>query len=75
MENAHEMMKKIAMMMVGCLLWGTSLFAARQNEGVVKGSVVDAAGAPLPYATVYLTHADSTVVTGSAADDAGAFAL
>ena len=71
----HEMVKKIIMLMVGCLLFGASLFAARQNEGVVKGSVVDAAGAPLPYATVYLTRADSTVVTGSAADDAGAFAL
>ena len=68
-------MKKITMMMLGCLLACASLFAARQREGVVKGLVTDKSGTPLPYATVFLTRADSAIVVGSAADEAGAFAL
>ena len=68
-------MKRLVYIVLGCLLSLTPLLAARQTEGTIKGSVTDAAGVPLEFATVYLTGADGTIVTGSSSDEAGQFTL
>lgn len=47
---------------------------AQQNAANIKGSVVDAAdNSPLPFATVAVLKADSSVVTGAVTDEAGRF--
>ena len=68
-------MKRLVYIVLGCLLSLTPLLAARQTEGTIKGLVKDAAGAPLEFATVYLTGTDGTIVTGSSSDEAGQFTL
>ena len=70
-----EKMKRLVYIVLGCLLSCASLFAARQPEGIVKGSVTDASGAPLEFATVYLVGADGAVVAGVSSDEAGQFSL
>ena len=68
-------MKRLVYIILGCLLSCASLLAARQPEGLIKGSVVDASGAPLEFATVYLTGSDGAVVTGTSSDEAGQFSI
>ena len=52
-----------------------SAFAARQNETVLRGTALEAGGAPAGFATVYLTNAEGTVVIGTSADADGRFEL
>ena len=48
-------MKRLVYIILGCFLSCASLLAARQPEGLIKGSVVDASGAPLEFAPYRLT--------------------
>lgn len=63
------------LIILSCIISITPLFAARQTEGIVCGSVQDASGAPLGFATVYISKADNTIVTGAASDQNGHFKL
>ena len=67
-------MKKFIVALVELSLCVT-LFAAKQVEGVVKGSVKDSAGAPLGFVTVYLSDSAGSIVTGDTADADGTFSL
>lgn len=68
-------MKKLLNIVLGCLIGCTSVFAARQTEGIIKGSVVDASGSPLGFATVYLTAADGTIAAGTNSDEEGLYEI
>ena len=50
-------------------------FAARQVMTEVRGTVVDAANAPVGFATAYLTNNEGSVVCGTSADADGRFEL
>lgn len=52
---------------IRALLLSVFLFAGRQDEGVVKGTVEDSAGTPLGFATVFITGAGDAIVAGDAA--------
>ena len=65
---------RLILVFLGCLISAASLFAARQNEAILKGSVQDPAGEPLGFATVYLS-ANGSIVTGTAIDETGLFTL
>ena len=67
-------MKRLVLLL-GILLSCSAAFAARQAEGTVKGICRDTDGSPVGFATVYLMTTDSTVVTGTAAEADGRFAL
>ena len=49
---------KIALLMVSMLVSGTASFAARQGETTLRGTVIDATGAPAGFATAYLSLAE-----------------
>ena len=66
---------KIALLMLCTLSFSTGAFAARQGETTLRGTLVDTAGEPAGFATVYLSAADGTVVTGNTADENGRFEL
>ena len=66
---------KIALLMVSMLVSGTASFAARQGETTLRGTVIDATGAPAGFATAYLSLADGSVVVGDTADENGRFEL
>ena len=68
-------MKRIIAVLACLISLTINTFAARQNETALRGSVVDAAGAPVGFATVYVTNAGGAVVTGTAADENGRFEL
>ncbi|MBQ6074496.1 MAG: TonB-dependent receptor [Bacteroidales bacterium] len=68
-------MKRLICVILGCLVGCASLFAARQTESIIRGQVQDPSGAPLEFATAYLTGTDGTIVTGSSTDAAGMFSL
>src|ERR1044072_8537640 len=51
-------------------------FCAHSLNAQLTGAVVDSTGASIPFCTVMLVKSsDSTVVTGTAANDQGAFTL
>jgi hypothetical protein len=50
-------------------------FAARQSMTELRGTVVDAAGAPVEFATAFLTNTEGAVVNGGTADVDGRFTL
>ena len=50
-------------------------FAGRQDATLLRGSVVDAAGEPVGFATAYLSRADGSVVIGATAGEDGRFSL
>ena len=50
-------------------------FAARQTMGELSGTVMDAAGAPVEFATAFLTNTEGAVVNGGTADADGRFTL
>lgn len=68
-------MKKIATLFafIFCLI--INAFAARQETTELRGSVVDASGAPVGFATAFLTDTQGAVVCGTTADEDGRFAL
>ena len=68
-------MKRVFVSIIVLFFCVANLSAARQGEGVVSGSVKDSNGEPLGFATVYLTGAGGSIVTGEATDDAGRFSL
>ena len=49
--------------------------AGRQDAVTLRGSVVDAAGAPVGFATTYLSRSDGSVVIGTTAGEDGRFSL
>ncbi|KAB7727038.1 TonB-dependent receptor [Rudanella paleaurantiibacter] len=60
------------LLLVGCL--GSSVFA--QTPVSVRGTLVDEQNAPVPFTTVALHRsADSTLVAGATANEAGTFAI
>ena len=68
-------MKKIITLfaLTFCLI--INAFAARQTMTEVRGSVVDATGAPVGFATAFLTDTEGAIVVGTTADEEGRFAL
>ncbi len=66
---------KIALLLLCTLTFSTGAFAARQGETLLRGSIVDATGEPAGFATVFLSAADGTIVTGNTADENGRFEL
>lgn len=68
-------MKKIFFSLVGSIAFCASLFAARQNTVILRGSVRDEAGEPAAYATAFITKADGSIAAGVSADEQGAFEL
>ena len=68
-------MKKIVTLfaLTFCLI--INAFAARQTMTEVRGSVVDAAGAPVGFATAFLTDTEGAIVVGTTTDEEGRFAL
>ncbi|MBR0052904.1 MAG: outer membrane beta-barrel protein [Bacteroidales bacterium] len=68
-------MKRIITFLVCAICLTINAFAARQAVTELTGAVVDATGAPLGFATVYLTNPDGAVVCGTSADADGRFEL
>ncbi|MCR5352220.1 MAG: outer membrane beta-barrel protein [Bacteroidales bacterium] len=71
-------MKKLAqitLLLLFTLSFGTSAFAARQNETLLRGSLVDTAGEPAGFATAYLSDVNGALVCGDTADEGGHFEL
>ena len=52
-----------------------NVFAARQNETVVRGSAIEESGAPAGFATAFLTNAEGVLVVGTTAGEDGRFEL
>ncbi len=68
-------MKKFLILIVSAICLTVNAFAARQATTELSGSVIDAAGAPVGFATVYLTNSEGAVVVGAAAGEDGRFTL
>ena len=68
-------MKKIITFIACAICLTVNAFAARQVVTEVRGTVADATGAPLGFATAYLTNNDGSVVCGASADADGRFEL
>ena len=49
--------------------------AARQGETILRGTIIDSAGAPVGFATAYLSREDGSLVTGVTAGEDGRFEL
>ena len=56
-----------------CLI--INAFAARQAMTELSGTVIDASGAPVEFATAFLTNTEGAVVCGTTADADGRFVL
>ena len=56
-----------------CLI--INAFAARQAMTELSGTVIDASGAPVEFATAFLTNTEGAVVCGTTADTDGRFVL
>ncbi len=68
-------MKKFLILIVSAICLTVNAFAARQATTELSGSVIDATGAPVGFATVYLTNSEGAVVVGVAAGEDGRFTL
>lgn len=68
-------MKKIFAFFVSTIFLSINAFAARQATTELRGSVMDAAGAPVGFATLYITNSEGTVVSGVTAGEDGRFTL
>ena len=68
-------MKQFLTFLACAICLTVNAFAARQATTELRGSVVDAAGAPVGFATVYLTGAEGAVVSGVTAGEDGRFTL
>ena len=67
--------KKLAFFLLCAILFPYSAFAGRQNETVLRGTVIDMAGDPAGFATAYLSNGDGAIVCGGTADGDGRFEL
>ena len=68
-------MKKIITLFAFAFCLIINAFAARQSMTGVRGTVVDATGAPVGFATAFLTNTEGSVISGTTADDNGHFEL
>ena len=68
-------MKKIIALFAFAFYLIINAFAARQSMTGVRGTVVDATGAPVGFATAFLTNTEGSVISGTTADDNGHFEL
>ena len=68
-------MKKIITLFAFAFCLIINAFAAPQNTTEVRGTVVDAAGAPVGFATAFLTNTEGSVICGTTADEYGHFEL
>ena len=68
-------MKKIIALFACSFSLIFNAFAARQTMTELSGTVVDAIGAPVGFATAYLTDTEGAVVCGTTADTDGRFVL
>ena len=72
--NTQNMKKIVALFACTfCLI--INAFAARQAMTELRGTVVDAVGAPLGFATAFLTNTEGSIVCGVTADTDGHFTL
>ena len=67
--------KRLALFLLCAILFPIGAFAGRQNETILRGTVLDTAGEPAGFATAYLTNADGAIVSGVTADGDGRFEL
>ena len=68
-------MKRTLASILGCLLLSVSLFAAKQPQLNITGSVIDQSGSPMGFATVYLSSSEGKVIAGTATEEDGHFTL
>ena len=68
-------MKRIVALYVCAICMIFNAFAARQAMTELRGTVVDAAGGPVGFATAFLTNTEGAVVNGGMADADGQFTL
>ncbi|MBQ6579184.1 MAG: carboxypeptidase-like regulatory domain-containing protein, partial [Bacteroidales bacterium] len=68
-------MKRTLASILGCLLLSVSLFAAKQPQLNITGSVIDQSGSPMGFATVYLSSSEGKVIAGTATEEDGRFTL
>ena len=66
---------KIALLMLCTLTFSIGAFAARQGETTLRGTIVDTAGEPAGFATVFLSGANGAIICGNTADAEGNFEL
>jgi len=67
--------KKLALFLLCAILFPIGAFSGRQNETILRGTVLDTAGEPAGFATAYLTNGEGAIVCGSTADGEGRFEL
>ena len=68
-------MKRTFTLILCAICLTINAFAARQAMTELRGTVVDAAGAPVGFATAFLTNAEGAVVSGSTAGEDGRFTI
>ena len=68
-------MKGTLASILGCLLLSVSLFAAKQPQLNITGSVIDQSGSPMGFATVYLSSSEGKVIAGTATEEDGRYTL
>ena len=68
-------MKKFLTLCACAIYLSINAFAARQATTELRGSVIDAAGAPVGFATIYITNSEGVAVSGTAAGEDGRFTL
>ncbi len=68
-------MKRFLAFIACAICLTVNAFAARQSVTELRGTVVDATGAPAGFATAYLSNTDGAVVCGTSADAEGRFSL
>ena len=66
---------KLALTVLCTFSFFPQALAGRQDVTVLRGSVIDADGAPAGFATAFLSRADGTVVSGATAGEDGRFEL
>ncbi len=75
MNYYTENMKRLLTLLACFFCINIGVFAARQDETVLRGSLVDASGDPVGFATAYLSSADGRVVSGVTTGEDGRFEL
>ena len=75
MNYYTENMKRLLTLFACFFCINIGVFAARQDETVLRGSLVDASGDPVGFATAYLSSADGRVVSGVTTGEDGRFEL
>lgn len=73
--NLTESMKKIAASLAALLISAAGMYAARQDTFVLKGTVRDAQGNPVQYATVAVTDSAGIVIAGATSAEDGTFEI